>query len=470
MSTTFELFPTPTLISTPNCPIPFPGTSPDSTEALKAVLRDNHERYHVFFNDKGFHNHLAHRAIAVWALGGSKDVIRKTFEVDSKIQRPRFDSPEKITRDNFGEHLGDEKYYDSYVDYFLQCLRNKSAVDVLEEHVFSPSMNVHSGGGPGEDLQMLCRFVDGLVHPMIHVGYGIEFGLPGILAEGLSQTALHGAFLSRVVPPSLFASNPSDDSQDISIGTGTASLHAFSVLARIMKDDTIRLPAVPDTYREALGYIMENHSSIILKLIAEWSQFDASDAKLLQQKVKELMWTNALLYGVSGYCSGKVDGTFNADFFVMHLVTSSIFLPTLVLSLKPASGKLLLRAYFAVSLATWIARGKSKLDVAGFFSSPMPVMNLSGSGSPTGNPWYGIIDHSLEHWDDHLVKTQRALAHCASLYGSKKAGGESFSGIELEGAEAIDGTLFLRAAALTAIRVVEHEGKAECWDRVGYFD
>lgn len=31
---------------------------------------------------------------------------------------------------------------------------------------------------------MLNRFLAGVLHPIIHTGYGAEFGLPGMLVEG----------------------------------------------------------------------------------------------------------------------------------------------------------------------------------------------------------------------------------------------------------------------------------------------
>jgi hypothetical protein len=33
--------------------------------------------------------------------------------------------------------------------------------------------------------EMLNRLLAGLVHPFIHLAYGLEFGLPGQVAEGL---------------------------------------------------------------------------------------------------------------------------------------------------------------------------------------------------------------------------------------------------------------------------------------------
>jgi hypothetical protein len=49
------LFPTPSLPPSTLAPYHWPGISPESTQALKDVLKDNHERWHIFFNDKGYH-------------------------------------------------------------------------------------------------------------------------------------------------------------------------------------------------------------------------------------------------------------------------------------------------------------------------------------------------------------------------------------------------------------------------------
>ena len=38
---------------------------------------------------------------------------------------------------------------------------------------------------------MLARFLVESFHPLAHVGYGLEFGLPGLLIEGLSCSILY---------------------------------------------------------------------------------------------------------------------------------------------------------------------------------------------------------------------------------------------------------------------------------------
>lgn len=65
----------------------------------------------------------------------------------------------------------------------------------------------------------------------------------------------------------------------------------------------------------------------------------------------------------------------------------------------------------------------------------------------------------LDHSDEHLVKTLRALQHYAQIYGARPAG--TFVGTGLDGVEILDGTLFVRVAgnAMNAIGWVR-EGDA----------
>ena len=55
---------------------------------------------------------------------------------------------------------------------------------VLEKYIFSREFNFDDKLNDAEQPRMLDRFVGGLLHPVIHTGYGYEFGLPGIIAEG----------------------------------------------------------------------------------------------------------------------------------------------------------------------------------------------------------------------------------------------------------------------------------------------
>ena len=151
----------------------------------------------------------------------------------------------------------------------------------------------------------------------------------------------------------------------------------------------------------------------------------------------------------------------------MHVVTSSLFLPAYRAYISPASFTVLLRVFLRTTLTWYISRGRAPLNIREFYaktdpgSTPKPAAKLAAP--EVANPWLPVIQLSLVHGDDHLPKTQRALAHFAQVYGERVAG--TFSG--LEDAELLDGTLFARVAELTA-KVADTT--AQPWHFGGFFD
>ncbi|KAF8915710.1 hypothetical protein CPB85DRAFT_1374947 [Mucidula mucida] len=481
---TLELFPAPSHAPSLHAPSRLPGADDASTKALLDVLKDNHERWHIFFNDMGFHNHVSHHVLAIWALGANKDLIEAAYKHDVPMQKPAIKSPEGITESNYNEHLGDEKYYVAYMNFFKAQLADKGVSQVLEDWVFARSANVVDGALQNKQPSMLARLLDGLVHPMIHTGYGLEFGLPGMVLEGLAQAAVHRARDAPFFPPSLFESVSALDTLASKIDTELVldepvsphskpkkEVHVFDIMARILKDEKFKAP--PDAvnfYSET----MASHSSTIIDYANQWT-LNLDDPHDVHRKIEQLQWMNSFVYGVSGFNAKEKE--FFADFFLMHLVTSSLFLPSFVAYLTPPSQKLLLRGYFTISLAWWISRRPRSfnLDVTKFFSST-PAMPKQSSfafeppkwalvpGSDSVNRWFPIVQDAILHPDDHLCKLQRALVHFAETYGTRKG---ELEGTELEGAGSVDGSLFVRTAGLTAKamgRVIgDDEGLG--WDR-----
>lgn len=79
----------------------------------------------------------------------------------------------------------------------------------------------------------------------------------------------------------------------------------------------------------------------------------------------------------------------------------------------------------------------------------------------------------MVHPEGHVSKLQRTLWHFAQVYGSIEPG--HFEGSELKDVEKVDGTLFVRAANLTAVRLHNvarnpgvRDGTVSWWDRRGY--
>ncbi len=163
-------------------------------------------------------------------------------------------------------------------------------------------------------------------------------------------------------------------------------------------------------------------------------------------------------------------------------MTSVLFLPSLVAYLSPTSINILLRTYLLNTLALYVARGRPALPIAEFFDSVSPSASPPSKSetpadgtlnpeNPTANPWLALVQSTVMHPDDHLCKLQRSLAHFASLYGTTQAGHFKDLGVELDGAEKLDGSLFVRVAGLTMdrlgwMREGEQEGE---WDFDAFF-
>ncbi|KXN91291.1 Oxidoreductase AflY [Leucoagaricus sp. SymC.cos] len=469
-----DLFPVPKPLQTTILPTPqpLPGATPISTTTLREVLSDNHSRHHCYFGVGGLHNHAAHTAIALWYLGADSDVINAAYTYEKTYLRLRYTSPGPINQANWTVHLGNENYYDAYLAFFINELASEGPTATLEKYIFANSANFPGGE---HKVEMLNRFNGGLVHPLIHVGYGFELGLPGMIAEGLAQAAVHAASASAVIPASWFKTSPGKDRPN-----STPSV--LNVLARVLADPDIvghdlKHPFV--SFEDTL----ERHGDKLVEYVEAWSP-DLSTQEGVQAALEEVVWLSTLLYAAPSMTTEE-KGLFNADFFYMHLVTSSVFLPSLFLHLNQRSKELLLHSYVSICLAWFIARGKPQLEIEAFFASdslkflvtdvplPAPYHEISLPSEASPNPWVNIIQESIVHPDDHISKLQRTLLHYAQFYGRREAG--YFKNTELKDAERIDGTLFVRAANLTSFRLRSTEDKNKYfgfvawWDRRGHY-
>ncbi|KAG1750463.1 uncharacterized protein EDB91DRAFT_1217151 [Suillus paluster] len=447
------LFPSPSPPPTVLCPARYPGASAEAVAALRYVLTDNHTKYHIFHNHLRYHNHITHHALALYAMGASGSLIEQFYKQESASQRPAIEPPEAITEENFIEHLGDDNFYAAYITFFIKVIEEKGVSATLDEYVFSQKFNFIDGRDASTQPAMLTRFLWGLFHALIHVGHGTEFGIPGMVAEGLALTSVHEPMS---LPSSLLEHGGTTAVEETT--TRLASLflntkipiapsqlprpqrnHAFSVLAKIMRDSKFAPKEMKRYFGDVDGLLSE-HGANIWRYVEQWT-IDLSQPGEIERKMEECVWINTILYAIGGWSK---DRGFTAEFFLMHLVTSSLFLPSLLPYLTQNSQVLLLRAYFGTSLTWWIARGAPRLDIQGFLNA---TSTPASSADTVGNPFLDLIQSAILHSNDHMLKTQRALAHFSSLYGARPQG--YFKGTELEGAEALDGSLFLRAARLT---------------------
>ncbi|KAK7047455.1 hypothetical protein VNI00_006686 [Paramarasmius palmivorus] len=459
----FDLWPVPSAPPFPSSPSRIAGATPESTQKLRDLLKLNHENWHIFYDEIGRHDHMTHHIIALWSLGADAKVLQAAYDLHVVLQVPvGGDKAERITKDNVFDHLGDRTYYKAYMDFFTEVVREKGTAATLEEYIFADKANFGSTNKDDQHPEMLNRFLGGLLHSIIHVGYGVEFGIPGMVVEGLAQTAVSDDTSSPLVLQSLFAESNGVNGAS---GKDKNGVHLFTVLGRVLQDE--RFEVNFDGSLQALFVLSDKLAGACFDAAGDWLPDMHPSSELVQQKIQELEWAVSVMCIISGFEKGK---EYNADFI------GSLFFGSLVPALAPRSQALLLRTYFSLVLAVWSTLGRPQLDVEGFFAAspsfegpnhtPAPAkFALAPSTNP--NPWLEIFRRALVHPDDHLAKFQRSMHHYANKYGSVHAG--YFANAELPGADKIDGTLFVRGAVLAAKRLAREVDELPphmtFWDR-----
>jgi hypothetical protein len=82
----------------------------------------------------------------------------------------------------YKSYLGSERHYHNFLVFFEEKMDKQGWQEVLNEYLFK-------GDERADD--MLVRMFGGILHPIIHLGFGVEFEQPAIIAEALAQAAVH---------------------------------------------------------------------------------------------------------------------------------------------------------------------------------------------------------------------------------------------------------------------------------------
>ncbi|KAI0312661.1 hypothetical protein OF83DRAFT_1086870 [Amylostereum chailletii] len=512
-----------------------PGATDESSTVLIELLKHNFLHHHAFFNDKGFHNHVMDHLFAAFAMGASPELLKKIYS-SHDYQRPVYASPEPITDANFLEHVGDEDYYDAFHVYFCEYLLSHTAAEAIERFIFSNEFNyvpdlekinaedIKKGGrGANKQPEMLNRCLAGVLHPHIHLGYGVEFGIVQQVAEGLAQTAIHLAHQTPVIPHSLFEASSEHTGVLSGFSKAISSMKIvsdpskatfdnpkpFFVFHQALLDDTRLTPdALHISPASTKGYetVVKSIGGVISQYADEWVErwTEGVAEKDLEERlrgmVEEALFGTTLWYGVGGWAA-RGDRVFNADFFSAHYITSGIFILSMCLpESKPGylspplplrSRILLVRGYLAVTATWYISQGRVHLPIAEFYAAtekyvhgPLPPVQSEQKGqfftpgvpyAAPGSAWARIWTNVIVHPNEHLIKLVRALGAMEREYGREGKGSLAGPGgvgkKTLEGSEKLDGTLFVRVAGLTMERLgwAAEGQKLTQWDRDGYF-
>ncbi|PWY86442.1 hypothetical protein BO94DRAFT_556914 [Aspergillus sclerotioniger CBS 115572] len=353
----------------------------DSARAVSDVLQEDMTSHHVFFNQMGFHNHIPHHILSIYALGATPEQIRAAYTSNKSYQRPALRVDEKIVRDmadvgTFLKYLGQGEHYSDYLAFFQHEIEGKGVERVLKEYLFS-----------GEKVaeRLLVMLFGGLIHPFIHLGFGIEFNQPALVAQGLAQTAVHDEWTG----PMFFW--PAEKAAGGVGKPGKKSM--LQILEEIRADEKLARSARWEDSGRMENGVLKRAPEEMIKYAA---QFTVSEEQI-EEKTAEII--NTVAYFASA--AQRPDKQIKLDFFYLHGVTSSIFLSKIItLPFLDARTK--------ARLLEWTGRLDLMLYV-GYGTADLRLDEVTNY--PATKSWETIFDYSTAQASDdgHLPKLVRAL-------------------------------------------------------------
>lgn len=241
-------------------------------------------------------------------------------------------------------------------------------------------------------------------------------------------------------------------------------------LMRELYDNDKLGPVMPynkdfDIYDNMRNFMQSDKPKEAAKLIAKYYIDEAGGDAEFDAKVEECFWVSVLIM----FATGKEGRKPRLDFFLMHLVTSTIFFPSLfrVIS-NPTYKANLLRGFFSNVVLLTILRGRPVIKpnlLMSYTDVPRPPvkieappphpLNLSDPANDEDyNPWPVLISAGLPYPDSHHPKVLRSLVYAAEHYGDVAPGeaiGSFLHDSDTEshpGTSKMDGTIFVRAAGM----------------------
>ncbi|GKZ19674.1 hypothetical protein AbraIFM66951_003702 [Aspergillus brasiliensis] len=355
----------------------------ESARVASDVLQKDMRSHHVFFNQIGFHNHIPHHILSLYALGATPEQIQAAYEKNSSYQRPRLPVDEDVVRQmkeeqGFLKCLGQEKHYSNFLTFFQRQMEDHGVEWVLGQYLFSDSRAEVAE-------KMLGRLFGGLIHPFIQFGFGLEFNQPAIMAQGLAQTAVHEDWYG----PLFF--------WPVEKAAGGVAKHGgksmLQILEEIRADEKLaRSAQYDDSHRMKTG-VLKRAPDEMIKYAAEFTV----PVDRIEEKAAEII--NTVAYFASA--AQRPDKQIKFDFFYIHGVNSTIFL-----------SKIIHLSYLDVFTKARIVEWVGRLDLLLYVAYGAAELHLDEvTKYPVTKGWEEIYEYCNDQSGDdgHLPKLVRAL-------------------------------------------------------------
>ncbi|OCL15442.1 hypothetical protein AOQ84DRAFT_419307 [Glonium stellatum] len=373
------------------------GLTQESADKASTLLMQNHAKYHVYFNEAGLHNHIVHHMLSLYALGATPDELQAGYDLNQQYQLPAIKlSDSEINLNDpviFRQCLGESKYYQEFIAFFQSEISRKGVPDVVNEFVFKRDEAADD---------MLLRMFSGFLHPILHLGFGLEFDQPCIVAESLAQAAIHDSWPEKILLPAEKLSLASSAPRETTLIELQASIRADPVVSTAVQwsdpPNKVTHGLVPRALNELLPHLARYvvSSSELAKKTAEMIHAGIYMLATSQQPQKPPMF----------------------DFFLMHSANLSYFF-TIFLDLTWISTENKCR------LLEW----KARMDLTIYAATRTPVpypsrIHCYVPKQPGG--WGSIYARVRKYKDDgHTSKLIRSV-RCGEIVSKPYIGSPGF--------------------------------------------
>jgi hypothetical protein len=333
-------------------------------------------------------NHIAHHLLTVFALNATPAEIQKCYDDNVSYQRPPEPLKESIVKDmhepeRFKTYLGDEKYYHDFLVFFQNEIESKTWQNVLNEYLFANDERANN---------MLCRLYAGFLHPIIHLGFGIEFQQPAIMAEALAQAAVHDSWMAP-----LFLG--CEKAADVNRAKNQPRKTIVKLLEECKNNEKVSKAAHWEDGNKIREGILKRAPD---EMIAIASQYTLSEEDSLEEATAEMVNASIYFTGAAQHPPHQV----KFDFFYMHCVNCSIFFSNFLSSanefLTSATKRRLLEWKVRNDITMYTSRG----------CPPLLLDEITAYKPSQDSDWDKIIQRVNRMDDDgHAAKLVRALAN-----------------------------------------------------------
>lgn len=362
--------------------------APNVVEECNGLLQKNHEDYDIFYRAPALHNHIVHSLLTCLNLGANVQELRDRNNDLAPEQRPISEIDEAVLAqlddgEVFYSTIGQVQQYGTFLEFFKRRIAVAGYHQVVLEYVFSRSKIAE---------RMLVQLVEGAYHPIIHLGFGVEFDQPAIVAEGL---ALAASQLRMTIEDVLFAAEKEAEKAGASTGKPKPLIELMHM---VRANDRIRTAPLWSDFVAKIRGVAQRAGDEMAGVAAQFRiKVDEDD---LKRRTAEMISVCVYLCGAA-HQQGHPR---KIEFYLMHSVTSSIFYT--VMNRQdwiPLADRVRLVEYKARTDLMWYAAtGSAPLDTAAICEYKNPESDDSS--------WDELFKNIVREPDDgHAAKFIRAV-------------------------------------------------------------